>query len=448
MSKNIVKQLKNLKHSSINPREEWVVANRATLLAQMSNTVPVKNSFSFWKKITDFFVFTVAQFSFLRPIAALVLVGIVTSSTWNALASAALDAVPGDLILYPVKRVAEKTQVEITQLVGTPQDEIRLHTELAGRRIKEIQKITSNQLTKNEVVKQSVSDLNTELGHVRQNLEKIQSQSGGGEATIAAGVALDKTSIEIQNVLNQFNENQTVTSSEGLSNQLNQVNNLAKDTAFKAVEVALAKHLSGDGVTRDQVNTLVGSTLETAVKDINFSKNTITSINVFGETLKNQVNNEIKNAPQVLTSTSTNNQTYQIDDLVKSASEALVAIDKKINQAVSSTQEARNFISTGDIVGIVNSLKGIHQTVKEAEQLSVATQVQAQLFAPIAQASLLPVNVTSSLAAFTSSSILLPTTTTLLNTSTFLIHFSTDTFILPTTTVQVIIPISSSNTPR
>ena len=112
MSRELISQLKNLKHQEVAPSDAWLKQNRAVLLSQIKNNTAQKENSpyeNFWIAMSVFFGEGVMQ-SVVKPLSILLIVALVGTSGWIATVDAAYESLPGD-ILYGAKRVIEKTQL-------------------------------------------------------------------------------------------------------------------------------------------------------------------------------------------------------------------------------------------------------------------------------------------------------------------------------------------------
>jgi hypothetical protein len=128
MSRNIIRQLKALKHETVSPREAWLQSNRAVLLSQIKNTLPTEETHEarlekLWSGMAIFLPRQMV-YSVIRPIAVLVIVSLVASSTYSGTVKASYESVPGDW-LYPAKRLSEKTQGAVISLLGDTNTETK-----------------------------------------------------------------------------------------------------------------------------------------------------------------------------------------------------------------------------------------------------------------------------------------------------------------------------------
>src|SRR3989338_3789157 len=92
----------------------------------------------------------------VRPVVVLLLVVGMGISSWVVAASAPSESLPGEW-LYSAKRVTEKTQVMMADVVGDTNGSTMLHIEFAKRRAEETRDIVSqNDPSKIEIAAQTV----------------------------------------------------------------------------------------------------------------------------------------------------------------------------------------------------------------------------------------------------------------------------------------------------
>lgn len=297
MSRNLIKQLKSLKHAEVKPSEKWLKSNRALLLSQIKNTVVVKENTKFnfetvWQAMSIFLPYSFVH-KVVRPVVVVMLIVGMGVSSWVAAVSASSEALPGEW-LYPAKRATEATQVTMADVVGDTDGSTRLHVEFAKRRAVETRTIVSqNDPSKIKIASKTISDLKDEMQTVNNKLEEIKTAQGSS-AVMAQNI--NQNAQEIKDVLkdvkvNLLTNSDTTTGANDLSAQVSEVKNLAKDTAVRAVEIMVEKHLLGDtSVSKDDVKQAISSQLQSAVKDANDSKQSVDEVNKVIDVVKTEVN--------------------------------------------------------------------------------------------------------------------------------------------------------------
>lgn len=375
MSRDLIAKLKNLKHSEVSPRPEWLEASRARLLSQTQNTMPAEKSNVFdnvWHGLSIFmpqkFVFNV-----VRPVAVLLIVAMVGTSGWIATVDAAYEALPGDL-LYSAKRAVEKTQVTAASLVGAKNTETKLHAEFAKRRATEIKKVVkSNDPARQSMVPEVVDDLKTEMKTVSAQLEAMKTSNGEGTTQVAKDIQTNSEEIKI--VLKEVKDDLSInTSTEGrvIVKEITEAKDMAKDASVKAVEVLVANHLTG-GATAEDVKEAIGTTMQSVMSDMAETKQNV-------ETMKNAVDavTEVKN--EVASSTpeaeaKLDNVSVKTAEAAVKTSEAVADLDKKLI-------ETNSLIESGNLVDAVSKMKEASDATKEAEKIQDTAINTAQQILP------------------------------------------------------------------
>ncbi len=101
---------------------------------------------------------------------------------WVTTVNASFDSVPGD-VLYPVKLATERVQVS---LATSGERRAKLHAEFAGRRLDELNSITSSSGANKDVrVKAAVDGFKQEIASVNDELMTIQGNDPSQAATLA-----------------------------------------------------------------------------------------------------------------------------------------------------------------------------------------------------------------------------------------------------------------------
>src|SRR3989338_1146904 len=202
MSRELIKQLKSLKHAEVRPSEKWLKSNRELLLSQIKNTVVQKENAKFnfetvWQAMSIFLPYSFVR-NVVRPVVVVFLIMGMGIGSWVVAASASSEALPGEW-LYSAKRVTEKTQVTMADVVGDTDGSTRLHVEFAKRRAIETRTIVSqNDPAKIQIAAQTVSDLKKEIKTVNNKLEEIKTTQG---SSAEMAQRINQNAQEIKNVL-------------------------------------------------------------------------------------------------------------------------------------------------------------------------------------------------------------------------------------------------------
>jgi hypothetical protein len=292
MSRNIIRQLKALKHETVSPREAWLQSNRAVLLSQIKNTLPTEETREarlekLWSGMAIFLPRQMV-YSVIRPIAVLIIVSLVASSTYSGTVKASYESVPGDW-LYPAKRLSEKTQGAVISLLGDTNTETKFHVTLAQRRAEEVSQIIKNDApNKATQVSAAVAELKNELATITDKLEG----DTGVQAVVAKDVRQDTEAITqaLQTVKNELLLSNGGEEGAYLAKEVAETKDLAKGVSVKAVEKLVTKHLSGDNsVTTDEVRQVVDAAITNVAVEAMESKQTVDGAQTIVDTVKTQV---------------------------------------------------------------------------------------------------------------------------------------------------------------
>ncbi|MBP6859469.1 MAG: hypothetical protein KBC69_02525 [Candidatus Magasanikbacteria bacterium] len=375
MSKEIIRQLKSLKHADTGPSEEWLKNNRELLLSQIRNTVSTKNNNrikfnvdNFWQA-TSIFLPQTLVYRVIKPMTAIILILAMGVGSWVATVSASYESLPGEW-LYSAKRATETFQSVSAEVVGNKNEAASLHGEFAKRRAVEIKSIVSqNDPSKIEIVSKTVNDLKQELNSVSNKLEEIKTTNG---STGEAAKNINQTTQDIQKVLKEVKVNlliNDVASTGDLSTQVSQVKDIAKETAVKAVEVMVEKHLQGDvSVSKDEVKAAINQQLQSAVTDAAESKQSMVEVNKAVGIVKTEVNAAIV---QDIKNSSTSNNTQELSDKIEETSKQTQAA---VNTAQQFNVKTGETVSEGQILLSQDNLSLAVGKIKEAN--AVSTQVE------------------------------------------------------------------------
>ncbi|TAN33087.1 hypothetical protein EPN28_03765 [Patescibacteria group bacterium] len=371
MRREIIAQLKALRHGDVNPSQHWLKSNRELLLSQIKNTVSAdkKNKFvleNFWLGLSIFlpksFVYSV-----LKPATALILIVAMLAGGWIATVQASYESLPGDL-LYSAKRATEKTRAAVVDAVGTKTASTKLHAEFAKRRANETKKLVStSDPQKMEKAKGAVSDLKDEISVMSAKLEEIKSSDSA--ASTAKNITQDAE--QIKGVLSEVKANllsaPSTTAGGELTAQVSEAKSLTKDAAVKAVAVMVEKHLQGDNsVSTAEVKQTIVKQLQATVSEAAASKQNVDEMKKAVDLVKTEVK-EMSAATPI--STSTQALSEQVDVVAKQA-ESAVQITRQISTAASDTaSKAVVMLSNDNLAQAITLMKEASTVNKEAERL-------------------------------------------------------------------------------
>ncbi len=442
MSKELIGQLKNLKHSEVSPRPEWLKASRDVLMSQIRNTVPSEETNWLGNLWLGMSILLPQKFVFgvVRPLAVLLIVALVGTSGWIATVDASYEAMPGDW-LYPAKRMVEKTQVVAASMVGAKNAKTKLHSEFAKRRAGEIKTVVKINDPKNTVrIAGVVNDLKNEIISVNSNLDEIKTEQGAG----AVAKEVQKDTDQINSVLNEIKEDLSATTTEEaatISKNLTEAKELTKDATVKVVEVLVAKHQDGE-ISKEDLVDAIDATMVTAVAEANAKKQTIDTVKTVVDAMAG-----LKSA--VATST----ETEKIDTAVTQTNEAATKVGEAVNELTSKATAIKNLVESGNLTEAVSVVKEATETTKEVEKIqdSSINAVQQILSAPAINQFNFQVNEATLNASSTESVTVIVVTTTAMSepgklpfsitvTTTLTSQIATGTVLSATTT-----PVSTSS---
>jgi hypothetical protein len=389
MSRNIIRQLKALKHETVSPREAWLQSNRAVLLSQIKNTLPTEETHEarlekLWSGMAIFLPRQMV-YSVIRPIAVLVIVSLVASSTYSGTVKASYESVPGDW-LYPAKRLSEKTQGAVISLLGDTNTETKFHVTLAQRRAEEVSQIIKNDApNKATQVSAAVAELKNELATITDKLEG----DTGVQAVVAKDVRQDTEAITqaLQTVKNELLLSNGGEEGAHLAKEVAETKDLAKGVSVKAVEKLVTKHLSGDNsVTTDEVRQVVDAAITNVAVEAMESKQTVDGAQTIVDTVKTQVadlNAEAKKQSSLETSVANLELTKKVSDIVSQTKDAVIKAEAVSVEVDKKIVEAREAVISGDLTAAVGKIKEVTEVAKEAEKISETTIIKTQQVLPV-----------------------------------------------------------------
>lgn len=362
MSREIIKQLKNLKQSEVTPRPEWLKADRARLVSQISNTVKSEKP-NAWNNVwLGMSIFLPKRFVFgvVRPVAVLLVVAMVGTSGWIATVDASYRSLPGDW-LYPAKRVVEKTQLVTAAIIGAKKTEARLHSEFAKRRADEIKTVIKS--TDPEVQKRVasvVADLTEEINSANDKLDKLITAQTDGTAEMAKEV--QKNTEQISNLLKEVKDELNASESEEIkiiSNKIIEATELSKDTSIKAMEVLVSNYLIGK-VHKNEVLSAVDQIIKNSIDEVAKTKQNVESVATVVNVAVEAASEQIKS--NASTSEMTVQAKLNIEQILAKTNEAVELFDKKL-------LEIKEKIENDDLTGVMDLIKYVSEKSKEINKL-------------------------------------------------------------------------------
>lgn len=382
MSRELIEQLKRLKHDEVTPRQEWLQKNREILLSQIKNTVAEKSGTpkleNIWNALS-IFVPRQMVFNVVRPIAVLLVVALVASSGWVTTVDAAYNALPGDW-LYPAKRVMEKGQLTMASVVGGRDAETKTRAEFVKRRAVEVKQILKNDVSdKVAKVTQVVNEMKQEMKTVNDSLDAMKTSPG------AVQVAIDvkKETEQIKDVMHDVKVDLLASSNTSTMKEVAEIKDLAKDTSMKAVEVMVVKHMEGDNsMSSEEVKKEIQSTLTVATEEAVTAKQTIDTAKTVVDTVKSEAKEAAKSVDAVV-NTSTQAFKEKIADAAEAAKEAVTKTDKVQVTSDKTANTVQGLLDKGDLSSALSAVKVVTEATKEVEKISDQTLTQVQTVLPI-----------------------------------------------------------------
>lgn len=402
MSRDLIRQLKSLKHEAVNPRGEWMFKNRELLVSQIKNTLPTTPApLSFEAKLERFWsamaVFLPRPFVYnvMRPIAVLILVSLVATTAYSGTVKASNDSLPGDF-LYPAKRAAERTQGAVIAILGDKNTETKYHVDLASRRATEAHQIINTKKDdpdKLAKVAATVADLKNELNTVNEKLQSSES-SGHLQADVAKDVKQNTEAIK--EVLQDMKDDLAMSAKveeKDLAQQVNETKDLVKDVSVNAVQVMVTQHLGGDqSVSKEEVEEAIDTSINKVANEVMVSQQTVNGAQTIVEAVKTQV----KTLETEIKKGNTDKQNTEFASSTKEFNETLINVASSTKEAVAQAKaataevdqkisEARVAAINGDLSKVVDKLKEVNEATKAAEKISDQTIEKAQAVLPIVQ---------------------------------------------------------------
>ncbi|OGH69161.1 MAG: hypothetical protein A2754_00615 [Candidatus Magasanikbacteria bacterium RIFCSPHIGHO2_01_FULL_47_8] len=440
MSRELIRQLKQLKHDEVSPREEWLKGSRELLLSQIKNTVSDSESSSaptlekVWAGLSIFLPKPVV-YNFVRPIAVILVVVTVATTAYSGTVKASYETLPGDW-LYPAKRATEKTQVTVASIMGDKNTETKLHVEFAKRRAAETkQMVQSGNPQKAGRVSATVADLKTEMNSINSKLDETKQDSTNMQAEVVKDVK--ENTEQIKTLLQEVKNNlaiSTTTADKILSKEVNETKSLVKDVSIKAVEVMLAKHLEGDtAISKEEVKQAISNGLDKAATDAVESKQNVDGAKIIMEA----ANVEVKDLAQAggkqnknSLGPATKEITEQISTVTNQTVAAVLKTEAVTIELGKRITEAKVLLGSDNLAEAVDKMKEAAMVTNEVEKISDTAIEKTQTVSQIVQ-------VIKEVTAIGNVSLPSPTSTIdfLLLTSTTTITNSTTSIVVTTTTI-------------
>lgn len=385
MSRELISQLKNLKHKDITPNDAWLKQNREVLLSQIKNNAKTSSNSpyeNFWIGMSVFFGEKV-MLNVVKPLSILLIVAMVGTSGWIATVDAAYESLPGD-ILYSAKRVVEKTQITTAAVLGNKTTETKLHSEFAKRRANEIKKVaTSQDPKKAEKVTETVKDLKDEMNNLTNKLENEN------QVSIAANTLkeVQKNTESIKTVLSEIKEDLSMTATNTIDKsvveEISQAKDIAKDVAMKTVEVVVIKHLEGDNtITKEEVKKMLDDTVKNTVNETLQKTENLIGVNNIVEAVKTEIKVLDSVTSTAFSASSSADLAQQIENIASTTKQAALQTQEVIKDSDKKTDELQNMLDSDDLAGVLNMIKEVNEVNKAVEKIIDTAVGSVQLALP------------------------------------------------------------------
>ncbi len=385
MSRDLISQLKNLKHQEVAPSDAWLKQNRAVLLSQIKNNTKQKENSpyeNFWIAMSVFFGEKM-MLNVMRPLSILLIVALVGTSGWIATVDAAYESLPGD-ILYGAKRVVEKTQITTASVLGNKSTETKLHSEFAKRRANEIKKVAVSQDPKKaERVTETVQDLKNEMNSLTNKLESEN------QVNIAANTLkeVQKNTESIKTVLSELKEDlsmiATSTIDKGVVDEISEAKDMAKDVAIKTVGVVVAKHLEGDtSMTKEEVKQMLDQTVKNTINETLQKTENLIGVNNIVEAVKTEIKVLDSATGTAFSASSSTDIAKQIENIASTTKQAALQTQEAIKDSDKKTDELQNMLDSDDLAGVLNMIKEVNEVNKTVEKIIDTAVGSVQLALP------------------------------------------------------------------
>ncbi len=385
MSRDLISQLKNLKHKDITPSDAWLKQNRGILLSQIKNNA-VSNAHTsyenFWIAMSVFFGEKMIL-NVVKPLSILLIVTMVGTSGWIATVDAAYESLPGD-ILYGAKRVVEKTQITTASVLGNKDTETKLHSEFAKRRANEIKKVSvSDDPKKTERVVETVKDLKNEMNNLSDKLE------GSKQVSLAANTLKEvkKNTDQIKSVLTEVKDDLSLVATSTVDKNtvevISQAKDMVKDVAVKTVEAVVSKHLEGDvSVSTDEIKKMLNETVTETINETLVKTGNLVGVNNIVEAVKTEIKVLDSASSTAFSTTSSADLAQQIENIASTTKQAALQTQEIIKDSDKKTDELQSMLNSGDLAGVLNMVKEVNEVNKTVEKIIDTAVGSVQLALP------------------------------------------------------------------
>ena len=392
MSREVIEQLKSIRHEAVNPRPQWLAKNRALLLSQIKNTISSETRLTFteraWAALSIFLPRTVV-YNVVRPIAVVLVIIVAATSAYSGTVKASYETLPGDT-LYPVKLLAEKIPVTVASLTGDNNTEVKLHIKIAKNRLEETKKIlTGSDPRKKDQLGVTMTNLKNELKTVNDTLNDAKANPVDIRAESVKNVS--QGTEQIKSELQDFKINLLASASQedkALSKEISETKDLVNDVSVKAVEVMVNKHLEGDqSVSKEDLKEAINTTLQNNLSNVAESKQNVDGAKIIVNNINTGVKdlaNVKKSAVSAEAASTTKAFAAKVSTVATETQAASVKTDAASLAADQKAKEVEVLLGQNDLLKAVDKVKEVAQVSKDAEKISDATLEKTQGVVPVA----------------------------------------------------------------
>lgn len=395
MAIEIKQQLKQIKLSNgrVNPDRVWVAQTRENILNQIHNTVGEKEgSFSFRKTIEQAVCLFVPQqmVRLARPVAAFLLIGVITMSGWIASVNATQSCLPGEGC-YNVKLAVEKTQVLVAAMTSSEGTQTQLHLEFATRRAQEAKKVVSKKDA------DSPKKATVAIKHLQDSLKSadVTVQNAGNSAPVKAAELAKDVNEKTEKIVETLKEVSKEVSKEpqtvdpGLVKQVAESTKMANETGIKAIEVAVQKQSeTKDGVLKAEKAEEVKNLMEEKINHILKEGETVKAVAqdvLMASSSPAMVNPGMQVASSTANSSSTISVKAVVEQAVQKVNETTAAAEKV-------AAEAKGLAANNQLLEAVQKVRATNEIVNQAQQaVAEATQTVKDALPQATASSSLPI---------------------------------------------------------
>ncbi len=223
----------------INPDPAWIVRQRETLLMQVKNSMPIRDSLFKRYKTATRHLLPEQWSTYLRGpmLAILSLIGVVTGGSIMSV-SAAERALPGDF-LYTIKLASEQTRIMFTK---RKTEKVRLKASFVERRANEIKELAATDTPeRQERLHEATEILKRDLDTVKTQLNEAAGEDPAHDVAAVAKV-VDDTSVELGKTLKGVR----ILLPQEDKNSISEAEVAAVSTGVKAVQVLIESQDKSD----------------------------------------------------------------------------------------------------------------------------------------------------------------------------------------------------------